>query len=57
MKVPKGTSGYQASWILDKDEDNEEDLEEDEDDMLDDIGEKDEPESESEGMFSSFVSN
>ncbi|XP_068601560.1 pre-rRNA-processing protein TSR1 homolog isoform X1 [Brachionichthys hirsutus] len=39
MKVPKGTSDYQATWIVDEDEDNNGDEDEesssDEDDMLD----------------------
>lgn len=41
MKVPKGTSDYQASWIVDEDEEEEDgDLDEessddDDDDMLD----------------------
>ena len=50
MKVPKGTSEYQASWILDNGEENDEDLGENDengDDMLDVIEEKDESESES----------
>ena len=41
-KVPKGTSEYQASWILDETgEENDEDIDED-DDMLDEIEEQDE---------------
>jgi len=50
MKVPKGTSEYQASWILDNGEENDEDLGENDengDNMLDVIEEKDESESES----------
>jgi len=43
-KVPKGTSEYQASWILDENvEGNDEDIDDDDDDdMLDEIEEKDE---------------
>lgn len=48
MKVPKGTSDYQASWIVDEDEENgdmdgessEED--DDDDDMMDEAMEGDE---------------
>ena len=42
MKVPKGTSDYQASWIVDEDEEENGDIDEessddddDDDDMLD----------------------
>ncbi len=40
MKVPKGTSDYQATWIVDEDEEENEEMEEessddDDDDMLD----------------------
>lgn len=44
MKVPKGTSDYQATWIVDEDEDengemnedsSEDDDDDDDDDMLD----------------------
>lgn len=42
MKVPKGTSDYQASWIVDEDEDENGEIDEesseeddDDDDMLD----------------------
>ncbi|CAG08922.1 unnamed protein product, partial [Tetraodon nigroviridis] len=39
MKVPKGTSDYQATWIVDEDEDeevNEESSEEEDDEVMDD---------------------
>lgn len=39
MKVPKGTSDYQATWIVDQDEetgDVDEESSEDDDDMMDD---------------------
>lgn len=39
MKVPKGTSDYQATWIVDEDENeevNEESSEEEEEEVMDD---------------------
>lgn len=40
MKVPKGTSDYQATWIVDEDEEENEEVDEessddDDDDMMD----------------------
>ncbi|KGL79880.1 Pre-rRNA-processing protein TSR1, partial [Tinamus guttatus] len=40
VKVPKGTSKYQAAWIVDEEEDAEEDEEEEEDDDMDDMMEE-----------------
>lgn len=51
-KVPKGTSDYQAAWIVDNDveeEDLEEEEEEESDDDMDEVGAADEDESEDEG--------
>lgn len=45
MKVPKGTSDYQATWIVDKDEDeevNDESSEEDDEEMNDAMDAEDE---------------
>ncbi|KAM4566344.1 pre-rRNA-processing protein TSR1 homolog [Odontesthes bonariensis] len=50
MKVPKGTSAYQATWIVDEDEEENGDLDEessDDDDMMDDAMERDEHENNS----------
>lgn len=33
MKVPKGTSDYQATWIVDDDDDEEENEDDEEDDL------------------------
>uniref|UniRef100_A0A8C5DYA1 Bms1-type G domain-containing protein n=1 Tax=Gouania willdenowi TaxID=441366 RepID=A0A8C5DYA1_GOUWI len=49
MKVPKGTSDYQASWIVDDDEEENSEIDEDssdddEDDMMDEAMERDEEE-------------
>ena len=54
MKVPKGTSEYQASWILEDGVENDEAIDEndeddEDDDMNDEIEEEDESESSSEG--------
>ncbi|NXA35216.1 TSR1 protein, partial [Eudromia elegans] len=40
VKVPKGTSKYQAAWIVDDEEDTEEDDEDDDDDDMDDMMEE-----------------
>ena len=39
IKVPKGTSQYQAAWIVDNDEDDQNDDPEDEDDLDEDLDE------------------
>lgn len=50
MKVPKGTSDYQASWIVDDDDEegdgelDEESSDDDEDDMMDEAMEGDDDE-------------
>lgn len=46
MKVPKGTSDYQATWIVDEDDENDDVDEEsseddDDDDMMDEAMERD----------------
>ncbi|XP_069568523.1 pre-rRNA-processing protein TSR1 homolog [Brachyistius frenatus] len=50
MKVPKGTSDYQATWIVDEDEEENGDLDEessdDDDDMMDEAMDRDEEEEE-----------
>uniref|UniRef100_A0A1A8UP90 Pre-rRNA-processing protein TSR1 homolog n=1 Tax=Nothobranchius furzeri TaxID=105023 RepID=A0A1A8UP90_NOTFU len=51
MKVPKGTSDYQATWIVDEDEEENDDLDEessdDDDDLLDEAMDGDEEENNS----------
>ncbi|XP_013867928.1 pre-rRNA-processing protein TSR1 homolog [Austrofundulus limnaeus] len=51
MKVPKGTSDYQASWIVDKDDEDEDDIDEessdDDDDVMDEAMDRDEEENDS----------
>lgn len=53
MKVPKGTSDYQATWIVDEDEDENADTDEessdndDDDDMLDEAMEGEDEETNS----------
>lgn len=53
MKVPKGTSDYQATWIVDDDDDENGDVDEesseddDVDDMMDEAMERDEEENNS----------
>ncbi|XP_037534173.1 pre-rRNA-processing protein TSR1 homolog [Nematolebias whitei] len=53
MKVPKGTSDYQATWIVDEDEEENDDLDEessdddDDDDIMDEAMERDDEENDS----------
>lgn len=44
-RVPKGTSAYQAAWIVDDDDDNDIDAEDDEDDSADGMDDDSEHES------------
>ncbi|XP_029026451.1 pre-rRNA-processing protein TSR1 homolog [Betta splendens] len=61
MKVPKGTSDYQATWIVDDDEDengemDEESSEDDDDGMLDDAMDGEDDENNSQALDSSCSS-
>ncbi|XP_041918972.1 pre-rRNA-processing protein TSR1 homolog [Alosa sapidissima] len=46
MKVPKGTSEYQAAWILNDEQENGDDYEDDDDDSVDDDDDDDEDDAE-----------
>uniref|UniRef100_A0A1A8EPX9 Pre-rRNA-processing protein TSR1 homolog n=1 Tax=Nothobranchius korthausae TaxID=1143690 RepID=A0A1A8EPX9_9TELE len=61
MKVPKGTSDYQATWIVDEDEEENDDLDEessddDDDDLLDEAMDGDEEENNSQEPVSCCAS-
>lgn len=52
MKVPKGTSDYQATWIVDEGEEENDDMDEessddDEDDMMDEATDKEDEDTDS----------